>query len=779
MQTIHELKCAITAFTRDFGELPEFPLPYGKPTILPREKHPRVWINASKLERTRANMRHPENKYNLDKITAKADKDFDGKLPPRGEGRQNFTLESISDIECMAYMYLMTGDQAYGYKTILAALNWLDTIDFDKPKDSEEHYYMSNSSGYSIHVMAEVYDWCYDLLTDKEKTQLAVGTANRLGPNLEVHYPPNGLGGITGHGTSAQILRDWLSFSIAAYDEFPQFYNNVLGRIQGEYIEAPNFYYPSGANFQGSAYGINKTYLHMVSELLVENMSGEKLYAPDVSFEATVETFMQYHRPDDESLRIGDDYNQRGPRYSHYDSIRLAFFGGIYYNNAALKAWSRAMSEDFTKLVWSGRCEITPLVFVLLNNPELGHSEADKYSLPLINYNGSPMGVTIARSAWGDPDAWMTYSKVGEIYGANHDHKDAGSFQIFYKGILAMTSSCYQYRGRDPYGSPMDLGYNKQSISKNCLLIYNPNLPDDGKWLNSGGQRWRGKINWENNTLSEWMAKTSSHQAKILAHGSRMQNGTVEYAYIAGDLTNAYDEETVQSVTRHTISIATEDAAHPLMFAVYDRITSRDAAFKKKFLLHMPEEPSIDGNVVTITNTERGNNGKLVSTTLLPCDAEYTVIGGDGKRFWVNGVNLLTENIEGEPVGRDEVGWGRVEISPAAENCTDAFLHVMYVGDADRTEAVIPASHIISDTHDGSLSMGIAVLFPKSTDRVSGKVQFTTAGEGIIRYYVLGLADGAWSFCADGNTLGTKTVSSEEGVLSFTAPAGSVTITLQ
>ena len=784
----------IEEFSTAFGALPEFPSPYGKPSALPNKPHPRVWVNSETVVAARRNMNHPENKFCLEKIIEKAEREGDGTLPPRGEARYNFTLESISDIECIAYLYLMTGKEEYGYRAVRNALNWLASIDFDKPRNSTEHYNMANVASYSILVMGEVYDWCYDLLSDKTKRQIAVGTVNRLGPRLEVGYPPNGLGVITGHGTSAQILRDWLCFSIATYDEFPEFYNCVVGRILNEYIEAPNFYYPSGANFQGTSYGINKTYLHMISEMIMQTATDKKIYAPDVSFEATCATYMHYIRPDGEALRIGDVYDQRPKNYNTYDLARLAFFGGSYYKNKALKGWSNYLTDGFKRIGWYGRCEFNPMIFILLNDPDVPSEPKNRFSLPLVNYCGSPMGKMIARSAWGDDGAWMTYSKVGEIYGANHDHKDAGSFQIYYKGILALTSSCYEFCGRENYGSLLDVGYNKQSISKNCILIYNPEFPEpdddnvwDKKWINSGGQRFRGSANGENSTLKEWLSKPSSHQAKIIAHGFEYdrENG-VKYAYLAGDITNAYDEITVKQVIRHTISVSTGIKTHPLIFAVYDTVASQKSHFKKKFVLHTTDEPKIKENVFSFTNTdgkhivkstvERKYNGKLTDTVLLPKDAVIDVIGGDGKRFFVNGTNLAEELLESDPEGRQEIGWGRVEITSASDKLSDTFFNVMYVSDADNDDADVPVYPIESDTHDGALSMGKAILFGKNGVCEEKSVSFSTSFDGMLDYYVADIASGEWQVCVNGKAVGNFKSTDEEKMLRFTASAGKVDI---
>ena len=63
--------------------------------------------------------------------------------------------------------------------------------------------------------------------------------------------------------------------------------------------------------------------------------------------------------------------------------------------------------------------------------------------LPLTRYSGTPFGWMIARTGW-DKDCVIAEMKVNENFVGNHQHLDAGSFQIYYKGPLAIDSGAYQ-----------------------------------------------------------------------------------------------------------------------------------------------------------------------------------------------------------------------------------------------------------------------------------------------------------------------------------------------
>ena len=92
----------------------------------------------------------------------------------------------------------------------------------------------------------------------------------------------------------------------------------------------------------------------------------------------------------------------------------------------------------------------------------------------------------VARTGWEmgmDSPVAMAYMRIGERW-ANHHHLDAGTFQLYYKGILAFNPGRY-----DAYGTEHDYNFNKETISHNGLLIYDPNETMPNNVVNSGGQK--------------------------------------------------------------------------------------------------------------------------------------------------------------------------------------------------------------------------------------------------------------------------------------------------
>jgi hypothetical protein len=104
-------------------------------------------------------------------------------------------------------------------------------------------------------------------------------------------------------------------------------------------------------------------------------------------------------------------------------------------------------------------------------------------------------------------------------------------------------------------------------------------------------------------------------QLTLIGKSYKISDGKLDFVYLAGDMTKAYDSESVDEVTRHMLAIMTSDEKFPLVFATYDRVTSKDPSYKKIVLLHSMTPPVVsDDGFITVTNTKDGNSGKLVKS---------------------------------------------------------------------------------------------------------------------------------------------------------------------
>ena len=290
----------------------------------------------------------------------------------------------------------------------------------------------------------------------------------------------------------------------------------------------------------------------------------------------------------------------------------------------------------------------------------------------------------------------------------------------------------------------------------------------------SGGQSIAGDRGLIPNTYEEILQTNVKPQCVSLGVANVEKEGVYLYSYMGGDMTGAYDDVTVDEVTRYMFAVATGDSERPLVFVTFDRITSDDASYRKSALIHMQEAPSVDGDFVIITNTKGSNNGKLVVQSVA-YDTDYTIIGGEGKEFWISNTlgNATVDTTNG---GIAEYGWGRLEISPENPEKTNHMLTVMYVTDADNKAAPIKAADVSTTNLAGSVIMNKAIFFPKNDKLLEDEATLTATAEGAVDYFVCGVSAGEWTVY-NGSTA-VKTVTVEEGtnLLTFTASAGTYTI---
>ena len=711
------------------------------------------------------------------------------------KGLHNFNASVLAAIEAKAFMFRIMYEQdleegtyeayrrdLYGYEAIVAIKNFLETLDIQYIASDQ-----CREFGYTMFVAAEVYDWCYPLLTvdDMEEIKYAVvarccsGTSgvtdNSLttnnGAKMEVGYPPKGQGSVSGHGSEAQILRDYLAFALAIYDEDPTWWEYVAGRVVGDYVAVRNYYHQSGITQQGvSGYAHHRHYSDLYSAWIIQTATGVNPYT---RMENTVMSVIASMNPSGTALfSSGDGVIEKALS----SAANLALLSSAIYNNDTLFTFASEYKSGFNISSASGTSSITIANMFILISQGMELVE-DKYEeLDLILYNGYPLGQIISRYEWNNTEAAATHMKLGIRTTANHEHSDAGTFQIYYKGLLTSDSGLY-----NNYGHEHTQQYQQATIAHNGLLIFNPAkwnytaTSASTKWY-SGGQKRVG----EAKNLEAWLTDTYDTGVLIGAqYGYKDEAGKkADYAYIAGDISKSYPTDTATLVARSMLTVYNEDKDFPMYFFVFDSIESTDASFKKTFLLHVrgTTEPTIEGNVVTLTN----GGGKLVSHTLTD-GASIEAIGGivyneNGKYNAELSRNYLINGYQLVPLDKGNDGnWGRVEISVSGSK-KSTFMHAMYVTDKDSVARAPEVKKISANGIEGAIIGDVAAVFLDSVKLSLTSVSFNTEGSGNMRYYVAGLFEGSWNLSVNGEKCGTVTAG-EGGMAVFTAKAGEITLT--
>lgn len=777
------IDCLLVTALADF--VPQGYGVYPLPTVLPPAgEHPRVFARVGDLAAIRSRFESDAQEMATHRVVLNGFVAAPAvvALPvfvPGGPARNNHQVDVVSTIKAKALyslLYERGGSSAQaqrGREAVQMLLDYLAAVQF------APGYNHPNEKGDIILASAMVYDWCFHLMSAQQRAYV-VTRFTQLAATMEIGFPPSRQGPVVGHGSDNQLLRDQLSAAIAFYDEAPLVYNIVAGRFFADYIAPRNYAYAAQAYHQGASYGTVRFLADMYAAWIFRRMGAAPVFDP-------VQQMTPYHwlytrRPDGQWMRDGDVYHSSYTNSREYWSEPLAFMlPATYYNNPTLKHEYLKQSLQPSTSFIHPKDSIWP---ILLGNTAMG-STPSPAALPLTKYFPDPAGLMIARTGWADgihveSGNVVATMKLGGDWFGNHEHYDAGHFQIYYKGGLAIDSGIYSGRDvADPsipleYGSAHDMNYHKRSIAHNTMLVHDPDENFDG-FANDGGQRFPGD---EPSSVAEL-----ANGYKVATVLRQQQVGGVagapDFSYIKGDLTAAYSSK-VRQFQRSFVFLNLKNTDHPAALIVFDKVSASDAGFKKTWLLHSQFEPEISGDTVLIQRTDWDYNstlqynGKLINRTLLPANALLAKVGGSGNEFSVGGTNYP---IQAEAdYSTEEAGAWRLEVSPPSGNETDLFLNVMQVMDASSTLPALPTTAIDSALLAGVKIQDRVVLFSKSGLPLGGTVTVELpAHSASMQVLVADLQAGSWTVSKRGTDGPIEDeVSDGGGTLYFVANGGGV-----
>ncbi len=677
---------------------------------VPPAEHPRLYLRAEHAGQLAQRLKDP--------VLAEAVKDL-----------QSLASRSAQfKVEWNALQYLVTPDAKLGRATVEAALPLLQKCELKDRQDA------CRETGRMMVTGAIVYDWCYNLLTAAEK-QAFIKELVRLAGTQECGYPPTRQGSVTGHSSEAMIMRDMLSAGIAIYDEFPEMYRLAAGRFFREHLPARNWFYPGHAYHQGDSYGPHRFSWDTYPLWIFDRLGAGNVYNPEQRFVPYL--WIYTTRPDGQRLRAGDTFAhsaRRGRPWGQYIGTLLT---ASYYGDGILL-------DQYQRQGGSGGNET--LFEVLWRDVRLQPKSIS--TLPLSRYFGSPFGWMVARTGWGR-DAVVAEMKINEYNFTNHQHLDAGAFQIYYKGALAVDSGLYS-GSSGAYGSPHCQNYYWRTIAHNSLLVYDPN-EDFGRrgYGNDGGQRLPNGRS-EPRNLNVLLAPENGYRTgKVLAHGFGPDPHAPDYTLLQGDISGAHSRK-VRQVTRSFVFLNLRNSQTPAAMIVFDRVVSANPAFHKYWLLHTLEEPQVASISAVVDCTQHGNSGRLMLDVLLPSagNAGLAKVGGPGKEFWVFGRNYAND-VEPQRLERSsmEPGAWRIELTPKATAVEDLFLTVMQVTDR-QSPSRRPVRLLEADGRVGCVIEGPevtwVVLMRKDHQRPADPVELMLPGEHPCRVLITDLKSGLW-----------------------------------
>ena len=383
-------------------------------------------------------------------------------------------------------------------------------------------------------------------------------------------------------------------------------------------------------------------------------------------------------------------------------------------------AWFLRNSGFFSK-EWT-----IPVLEFLWNDPEViprDPSLASETELPRQRYFRG-VGHLVIRDGWKPDSTWIEFD-CGP-YLAKHQHLDQNQINIYHKGYLAIDSGA-DYTDSE---SPHYINYYRRTVAHNTVLVYDPE--EQFFWsenvmrvANDGGQRMDSSRYW--NTIRSPQDFERTRDLWDLGAMRTIDYVPAKYHYALGDATHAYSREKLKRFTREITYLPSHN-----LLVVFDRVVSTNPAFRKAWLLHMVNQPSVDEDIGkgSAENREfknaktfriREGQGELFVHALLPRNRTVTRIGGRGFDFytpgddmggaWGSGGNWPLEPADGGPLPNDpklvkmwKTFWGedfsriapsnrknvvpggwRIEVSPSEEAEEDLFLNAFEIGDIGTT----------------------------------------------------------------------------------------------
>lgn len=712
------------------------------PPVAPPEGHPRLYVTPEFIPTLKENLASSENGWMYDKFKNKyAYAELDCKLDTTLSKNHNGIL--LVKIMSRALVY-MIGDETdinHAKQTISYMRDYLDTV--RTPSDEGD---ITRTRGDILVAAAVVYDWCYDALTDEDKTYFK-DQFIKIAASKEIGWPPKNMSSVASHAGEQEIFRDLLAAGIAIYDEYPLYYNMAAGRMFEEMVPARQWLRESGRFEIGNDYAKCRGYSEMWAAITFKRMGYDlDLYGDAGS--APLRWLIHSRMPYGAMMPSGDMYTITNSNYNYYyrnymltEIIASNVYGDSQLKQEFLRSFSLAYAGEDVQFWYS-----------LFNDPNIsGKIWKDE---PLSKSTNYPFTAILHRTSLQegfDSDAAIGYMNMHEIYVGDHQNIYTGDFQIYYKGLLAMNTGTYNA------STQHNEGYKRRAIAGNTMLCYDPSETFVPSWSNvkvpnDGGQRLP-YLDENGNSKSSVVSRFSEFETDqngivqnrdlVVSEDVKKYIGPNEktplFSYVSGDLTNAYSDK-VQSYKRSMVFADLANDTYPAAFVVYDKMASSNASFKKTWLMHSQQEPMVEDNKITITRTGNGFDGKLVDTVLLPQNNSINVVGGENNEMFVVGDLLMppkADTIEG--------GNYRIELSPTEENIEDEFLNVMYVTSASGNAPALSAQKVETELFVGAAIYDRVVLFGKEGTVDSG---FTlTVESGYEKTYVL-IADtkeGTWN----------------------------------
>ena len=683
-----------------------------------RKEHPRLFFNKNTFREIRNRALNEEREL-FDEMKKRVDlligQEIKFTNPLEPDGHQNNDHEFGTRAAEAAFVYLVLEDKKYLELSRNILVRLIDYYTFRNQHNLNIQWYAFSR----INALA-AYDWIYNDLTEKERTE--IGSPFIQAINLMMSQEKGNVfrvstGGIkTGFYGNACLpwfagvvfhqtgIADRLSLKLLkqGYDdhvELLKYRSNIAGDDGGASTAVLGY-------CMGAYPWAEFNFFHTFSSATGIDISKEWTYVP-----AFIDYVFWNWLPGDREFGYGDTrhYNNKlslGMFHLHLSQM-THFFGKTRPDLISKAKWMQ------TKMQREKGSSFPFTRFLLTNHHDEIKPKGPSDNLPKARHFEN-MGQIFIRSGSGPDDTYALFTAGGVL--PNHRHFDNNNFVIFKNGYLTLDS------GTRPQPGLHLSHYYCRTVAHNCITI---RMPGEKMPLYFGGPARSEKDvpipndGGQNNKLG----------SEIVAFDEKEQ-----YVYIASDATKSYHQDKADLVLRQFVFLP------PDHFVIFDRVTSTQADYPKRWLLHTATEPKVTDKEFYADHWE----GRLFCKTLWPENAGIEKVGGPGKQFWSDGRNwplpVLTpddwnyQNMQWLDDNHDLFGQWRIEVTPDKPNKDDVFLHLLQVGDTSlrsmsnstvlKTDEMVGTSFVHEDKE-------YEVLF-ETGDGVGGKITIRKGGEKIL-----------------------------------------------
>ena len=682
-----------------------------QPEIVPPETRPRLWVNGESLPVVRQRLTQGENAPVWERYRTSAEKPFVFNFTPGVEILYNANLEQAAVAK--AFVSLMNGNTDLGKEAVTLMRDYFSVVSFGNWLD------ITREIGRAIHSGALVYDWCYDLMTAEEREEMR-NALLRLADDMEMGWPPFVGGVVNGHGNEMQMSRDLLSMAIALYGDDPIPYLYCSWRVLEELRPMLAHQYQSPRHHQGVSYGPFRFECDMTAAWLFKRMAGSEVFHENIK--QVPYSWIYQRLPDGSLLPDGDgSYSTGFRRYANL--LNFTYGDDPILKGEYLRQY--APTSD-------------PMRWLLLNDPELV-PQPDLKVLPLTKDFGPILGSMIARTGWNltpDSDDVVVEMKGGGKHFGNHQHSDAGSFQIYFRGLQVGDLGVYGF-----YGTPYDMNFCKRSVSHSMMLVYDPDEEFGGAfWGRSSLGNDGGALLHLRTPMTPQQVETERPYQNGVQRAAALGPDPREpvYSFFSVDLANAYSEK-IEEYTRSFCFIRRDDVSLPALLFVYDNITVSKPAFKKYWQINTFSTPTPTADGIDIPAEKGERQGNLRLSMLLPSasDRETQILSGQEEIHQVFGVPYTP------PSSNIQTEGSRVLFSPRSENKHHEFLTVIQMMDEQGEE--LPLSRWETDFAHVVIAGEQVVGFAKTASPIHADGTLDIPTDREYQVVLTGMAAGKWS----------------------------------